>query len=704
MKRDISVAMLEAGLPSRLLAKRIIALLGFGLVASGLMCTDILKAIPITASMHNALILTLLLVAAGLTSVLARCRFVDSIPVVILLLMLRYIGATPMLAVLLVLAAAIVIGRFFNRSLGKLGHASSAVCGIAVLTGLAGWLLPFGIHTFLAYLLVLGSIAIAGRKTLLHTLRCFAHQWRQATKSAPISAGFAMIAVALCAITLLSPTVQYDDLALHILLPEQLAAIGHYKMDVASQVWATAPWASDVLQGYVAVLSGSDARGATNGLWLVLTLAMLWNLGAEVGLRTNLRWYAISLYTTLPIVNALYGSMQADTAITTAALTLTTLTARIIRTRQIHALAAFMVVSGLLMALKPTQALLILPMALIALWHIGPSGFLKATVVRLPITLGICGSSYAYAEYFTGNPILPLFNGVFHSPYAPAKNFDDPRWHQGLSWDSLWQLTFHTDKYQEVYAGAFGFTLLALIGCALLALLQPRTRWLTIGLLFNLVSAFAAIQYARYVIPPVVALIPLSLLAWQGLELRRVGELLLAAVATLNAVFIPTSSWIFSSDINWTLFRNLNRSSTEVSTLLERDYAVESVISRHLALAWPQGYSLYLANPERPFIAPFHGQAFTRSWYDPEMQMAAQKADEDLSGDAWLHLFERTGMTHVLTTGKVSEALTVLLRRVNATPELTLRGATLWRLCKSNCADLNHPLLDQRDLSKRVMR
>lgn len=683
--------------------RRTIALLGSGLVLSGLVLSDIFKTLPGTVSTHNAIMLAFMLTAAALISLLARIRLVDAIPAVILLLAIRFIGPAAILAATLILSAATVIGHYLSRGLGKLETGTSTVCGIAVLTGIAGWLLPFEIHTFLVYLIVLGCIAITGRRILRHTLKAALSQWRWATNDAPVCATFAIVAIALCAVALLPATVQFDDLALHILLPEQLATLGHYKMDVASQAWAVAPWASDLLQGYVAVLSGSDARGAANAIWLLLTLIMLWQLGGEIGLESNLRWLAIALYATLPIVNALNGSMQSDTAITTAAMTLVTLTARIIRTRRSSLLTPFMVVCGLLMALKTTQVLLIAPMALIALSHIGLGRFIKGAIYRLPIAVGICGSSYAYAWHLTGNPIFPLFNGWFHSPYAPATNFDDPRWHQGLSWDSLWQITFHTSKYLEAYPGAFGFALLALAGCVLLGLRLPKVRVLIAGLLFSLVGTFAAIQYARYLIPSLTPLLPLALLVWQELRLRRC-EWILAGVAILNATFIPAAGHPLAADINWTTFSNINRTPAETTALIERQYAPESLISRHLALTWPHGYSLYLANPERPFNAPFLGQAVSRSWYDPGMLAAAQKADEDRTGGAWLELFERTGMTHVLTTGDTKGALGAALRRAEAIPEISTNGSTLWRLCKSGCAALNHPLLEQRDMSKRLFQ
>src|ERR1041384_8064683 len=101
------------------------------------------------------------------------------------------------------------------------------------------------------------------------------------------------------------------------MLPDKLIALGYYKMDLASQVWGATPWASDVIQAYVAVLAGHEARGAANLIWFGLTIASVWTLAKELNLSPGLRWLAVELNASMPIVVSLNGSMQADTAITT---------------------------------------------------------------------------------------------------------------------------------------------------------------------------------------------------------------------------------------------------------------------------------------------------------------------------------------------------------------------------------------------------
>jgi hypothetical protein len=71
------------------------------------------------------------------------------------------------------------------------------------------------------------------------------------------------------------------------------------------------------------------------------------------------------------------------------------------------------------------------------------------------IVLLVGGASYSYSWIVTGNPVLPLLNDVFQSPYFGALRFDDPRWHAGLGVDTLWRLTFRTAAYNEGWDGAY---------------------------------------------------------------------------------------------------------------------------------------------------------------------------------------------------------------------------------------------------------
>ncbi|MBT2117217.1 glycosyltransferase family 39 protein [Dyella sp. LX-66] len=683
---------------------RLLSLGGCVAVAAGLALTPALQGLHSVVTDHNLIIFAAMLLAGAAVAVFLRWSLPSALLLVGLLLLLRFVGAGPLLAAALLVAAAAVIGSAICRADGWSHPAIAVLVGLAVLSAAAGWLLPFPVHYFASYLVVLGAIAGLGRHRLLAMLRGTQASWRNAVGLAPVHAGFAVLVVLMGGVALCAPTVQYDDLATHILLPEQLVALGYYKMDVASQIWSTAPWASDVIQGYIALLAGHEARGAANLIWYSLTVASVWTLASELGLSARLRWLAVALYASMPIVVSLNGSMQADTAITTVTVALAALSARLVRTREARLLLPFFLIGALGVALKATQGLLVLPLALVLLGHVGWRAFLaQALRAAIPVAL-IAGSSYVYAFYITGNPVFPLFNGVFKSSFGPLRNFDDPRWHQGLHWDSLWRLTFQTDRYLETIPGAIGFSMLALSGGALWTLLLPRIRWITLALLATTLGMFLGIQYVRYVAPLFPALFTLGLLAWERARLRWGGELLLGMVAIANVVFMPASLYIFGDDLYWRLLHNVNAQPTLVKEQVQRSYGVELVFAKYLSMAWPNGYSLFLSDPRRPFIAPFNGQAFNAAWYDTTFHGVFDHANEDASGALWTGIFERTGMSHVLTTSDTPKPVMASLKSIGAVPEFAVGDAMLWRLCKSDCDIQRHPLIEQRDIARNLIR
>lgn len=682
---------------------RVAALIGVLFVAMGIIATPILSGLPLAPIWHNLLTAVIFLVASASIAIVTGRSPAHWIPLILLFLLTRFLGAAPVLAGMLTFCAALIVGQKLIGRGGNVGVAAQALCGISVLTGVVGWLLPFSIHYFIVYSLTLGAIVFIGRHNLVRTIRSSFDIWKVAIAAAPLYALFAMLMVAVASVALLAPSVQYDDLAYHYLLPEQLSAVGRYKMDAASQIWALAPWAGDVLQGIVAVLSGGVTRGAVNAIWFYLTMLALWQLGKELGLKAGIRWLCVALYASLPMVSALNGSMQADSAIAAAFVSVTALAVRGMRTRRLGLVGPFMFVSAFLLALKTSAAVLVLPLTVLMLITFRTSAFFKLVVSKLPLVLITAGSCYAYAWLVTGNPVFPLFNKIFQSPFAKAENFDDQRWHQGLHWDSIWQITFHTDRYQEAYPGAFGFSMLALSGCIVLACIRSKSRLVVISVLVSLLLTFLAIQYARYLIPIVAVLIPLALAIWQQAKLLALGDALLAAISSLNMIFIPAGVYTLHDDLNWRVLQQINYSAADVANAIQIRDAPEFIFSRYLKLTYGDHYALYLANSGRPFMAVFGGNAVGSGWYDPGMQNASRIAAQDVSGHKWLELFERTGFTHVLTSGQPDLALDKALAEAGAVQEYEVGDMRLWRLCKENCAATGAALLTERDMGANIL-
>ena len=95
--------------------------------------------------------------------------------------------------------------------------------------------------------------------------------------------------------------------------------------------------------------------------------------------------------------------------------------------------------------------------------------------------LPVAASSYAYAWLVTGNPLFPFYNAVFRSPYYPLENFRDLKWMAGVSWRSLWDITFKTNAYGQFFPGAAGLAVLATLPALIVdAGRRPQPRWLAL--------------------------------------------------------------------------------------------------------------------------------------------------------------------------------------------------------------------------------
>ena len=108
--------------------------------------------------------------------------------------------------------------------------------------------------------------------------------------------------------------------------------------------------------------------------------------------------------------------------------------------------------------------------------------------------LTLAASSYVYAWAIAGNPVLPLFNGVFQSPYFGAFNLADARWHAGFDALLGWRMTFQTSRYREAWNGGMGFVLVALGGAALVAVWRQPSRALALVALAALTVPLAGMQ------------------------------------------------------------------------------------------------------------------------------------------------------------------------------------------------------------------
>lgn len=588
------------------------------------------------------------------------------------LALLLFAGPLPVLATLACAAAAIALGRWLLPGAGLM---AACAIGLSLAAGVIGWLLPLPVHGRWSYLAAIVAVLALRRRDVGSAARAGWQGWQHAVASAPRAAAAAVLVAGLASTGCWVPTVQHDDLGYHQLLPWMLQVDGRHALDPDVHVWALAPWASDVVQALPQVLAGMEARGAVNALWLAVTAGALWQLCAALGGDARQRWWTVALYASLPLTAVLAMGMQ--TEMQTAAL-LGWAAVLALRPPSVRTLWAACALLGALAATKLAAAAfaaLLLPWLL---WRQRTVVGWRSLCTGLALVVGLGGSSYAYAAYIAGNPVLPLLNGVFGSPHFAPRDFEDARWHAGAGPDLAWQLTFDTGRYLEAFPGGGGFVLVALAGAWVLALATPRTRGLAALALAMTVAPLLATQYLRYVQPALVLVLPALVVAATAAAPRH-AHLLLAATCVVNLLFQANGHWMLRTGI---VKETVMAAGRDAPVWME--YAPERVLAmrmRERRAGEGGGGTVLSLGISAPMAAEFGAAARTVGWYDPSLQRAAQRADQDVSGEAWARLLRAENVRDLLLRPQeLSAVRRAGLQAAGAQREAAAGPAEWWRL------------------------
>jgi hypothetical protein len=673
-------------------ASSALLLLGLILLAVGLHTTQALDVLPLA---HARLLACLAVLACILGAILWRWRrwpLASALVAITLLAHIAMVGPMPLLGTLWLATAALALGSGLARGSGG-GPVLALLIGLALIAGVGGWLLPLKLHHDWVYALVLTAIILACRRALVRECRRLLRQWNRTVSEAPAMASLAVLALALASTSSWLPTVQYDDLAYHLAMPAQLQALGYYRMDPASQVWALAPWAGDLLHALVQVLVGSEARGSVNLIWLAAGGWLLAQLCRALGLPATLAWLGVLLYASMPLTAFLLGGMQTEGPGTAALLGLAMLIQGADRALAARVLPAAAVIAGFMLALKASFAL---PLAILGgwlAWQLRASFPWRVLPRAIALALLVGASSYTFAWALTGNPVLPLFNGLFQSPYFPASHFFDARYSGSFSIDLPWRLIFHSHEYFEGRAGAGGFHLIGLGGLLAVALTVPRARALAVAGLLMLLAMLLMAQYLRYAHPAMVLLLAPMLAGAAAIPWRT---MLLAAgcvLGVLNLSFQANASWI----LHVGAVRMLVDSQGDSAKVLAR-FAPERLLVTGL-----HRHSRVLV-AGRAFHAELAGRGFVLNWYDPALNAERDRLIAAGDAAAIQRFLRQYGFTHVLIGGPPEiPDLDTHLRALGAVPVNGVYDAVLWQLPDSGL-EQRRDLMRERDLATQMRR
>lgn len=535
----------------------------------------------------------------------------------------------------------LLLDRIHRDSSYALRHPLEAtILGVAIWIGVWNLMLHYRINYRGVYW-GLSLIALAP------SLRFRAEQYRHAItprltvasewiKSIPFGAWIAGLAVIGWVLRWSSfPSVMFDDHALRLRLWTSFITQHRAELDPTIQIWSLAPFASDLTHAGLSLMAGADVRGAWN-LGLALTLLLLTaNVLQQARVRATAQWLLIVLLASTPMLGVLLLSLQTELVLAVIAIACMSLICRAVKGYDVHVWGV-LAGAALCAAVKlPAAALGMLLIAALLL-RVGIRGALprREGALWASLALLILGwvalHNYAVAWRITGNPVFPLYNGIFRSPFFSPENFLDTTWTRGFSLSSFVNVFFETSKYFESRDYVAGWQYLILLPCALIALLlgsAPRSLRLTlIPLLGFGVIMFAAIQYWRYLFP----VMPLAVVAMGALfaNQRRAVQAIFFAVAlaciALNLYAFTGISWIMQGTAQ-------SAYTDEGREQLVSTYAPAVKLNDKIGEIAPGARVLYPF--ETPFGATLHGTPLYVNWYTPgrAMRFSAIKSSNDVA-------------------------------------------------------------------------
>lgn len=615
---------------------------GVATLVVGFVMNSMWQHIPTGRVRESATLALIALVLAWIANRFSRIPIANLLALIWGCALLHFVGALPALAVAFFALSALALGSIIIPACYGRSVLLPTLIGTAFIVGVIGWLLPFPVHYRWVYVLAL-LLPIAWRRIELSArLKAAAETWRCMLADAPRTAAFAVMVIGIASSGCWMPTMQHDDLGYHLGMPTQLALLGYYRMDLFSQLWALAPWAGDIVQSIAQVLAAQEARGAVDAFWLITSAALVWRLSAVLELPAYACWLASALFASMPLTTSLVGGMQAELPATTVLLALALSVAAAPKQPDARVFCVVSAFAGLLLALKTGFIAATIPVGiwLLCRWH----GRLlwKATLPAIALVVFIAGSSYVYAYVLSGNPLLPLFNGIFHSPFIPPENMFDTRYPPGGGLALLWQMTFHTSLYFECWNGAAGVSMLGLSGAFFAALFMPTLRPLALVAMAAFAIPLSTVNYFRYAYPALVLMAPVMVGATIALASQRNAALLLAALVTLNL--------LYQGCAYYTLYEGtfLRHGGPVKKRLFER-LLPERLMAQYIRQQGTNDTALF-CDILRPYSAELAGRAFTVSLYDTELNTAYFQAQDDPSGDTWRAMFARTGVRYAVTT------------------------------------------------------
>jgi hypothetical protein len=366
-----------------------------------------------------------------------------------------------------------------------------------------------------------------------------------------LALGFLLYTLALHWLMALKPEISGDGMAMHLVIPAQVAWRHYWPFDVSKFVWAMMPMACNWAYALAYLPGGEYAARLLNFGFLAAVGG-----GIAGALRGRVPgWVAYlsaALFVSTPIVQFETGCLLVENF--WALLVLGALLA--VNRMEEDAHPGWLVVAAAIAGIGVATKFGCLPYSLAvmgwALWrHLRAGRSRKWAVAAVVVFVAMGAWPYVNSWRVTGSPLFPYRNAFFKSPLYDLENFADVRYRARINWRTLYDVTFESHRFIESQDGALGFQWFLLLPLAALGLWggrQKLTRAAMVVAIAGGVVTFSGQSYLRYVYPSLVLLTLVIGLGWQRLReldgrLGVVFTALALAVAAVNVYFIPSSNW-----------------------------------------------------------------------------------------------------------------------------------------------------------------
>lgn len=524
-----------------------------------------------------------------------------------------------------------------NHKFTKDSIPESFILGLALWIAISGVMIHFPVNVRWLYLslsvapILLLLLAKSDAKTILYELGSGALDAHARISSIPFwlwSVGLAIIGWVLRWASF--PSVAYDDNAGRFRIFAELQHFQQAQFDVVNQIWSVAPFASDLLHATISNMVGSESRGAVNLALTIILLVILARLLRMVNISVSAKWVLVVLMASTPMLGNLLLSTQSELLLAVIVLLglRLALDARegIFGRHVLGVIACAAICAAIKLPGAVLGVTLLLCLAL-RLWDARAESPLMSVKMRWPafivllLLAFVAFHSYVLAYVITGNPVFPLYNGIFKSPYFPPENFSDSTWIHGFTLWNYVRVFFETSAFFESGNYVAGWQYLFLLPVGLITFWKTDDAKLMkitlIPLLVFGLIMFAATQYWRYLFPimPIAIFLMTPLFAFSNRYLQVAAFSAATLCILLNLLFYKNVSWMMASPAGVAYTQSGKDRYIELYAPVAGLTEVVNQIATGTRVLYPR---------EAPYGAKLLGIPLYVNWYSPVRQSQFQ--------------------------------------------------------------------------------